>query len=84
MGAFSQPLSFVKARGATVMDPDGNVFIEMKGGTGVISVGHCNPLVVEAIQKQTAELMHAVDTPHPSKIELVSRLVSSAPGGSQI
>jgi 4-aminobutyrate aminotransferase / (S)-3-amino-2-methylpropionate transaminase / 5-aminovalerate transaminase len=36
--------------GATLTDSDGNQLIDFAGGIGVMSVGHCQPSVVQAIQ----------------------------------
>ncbi len=51
---------FVPARGAgsVVEDVDGNVFLDVNAGIAVTSTGHCHPTVVEAIQRQAAELIH--------------------------
>ncbi len=47
-----------RAEGATVVDVDGNTLLDFAGGIGVLAVGHCPPNVVEALQKQAAELIH--------------------------
>jgi len=47
-----------KAEGAAVVDVDGNTLLDFAGGIGVLAVGHCPPNVVEALQKQAAELIH--------------------------
>ena len=39
-------------------DVDGNVFLDVNAGIAVTSTGHCHPRVVEAIQRQAAELIH--------------------------
>jgi acetylornithine/N-succinyldiaminopimelate aminotransferase len=52
------PLTLVKGRGTKVWDEDGNQYLDSLAGIAVNSLGHCHPKVVEAIQKQSAELMH--------------------------
>src|ERR1700693_2091288 len=52
------PLVAKKGRGALVEDVDGNMFLDFAAGIAVVSTGHCHPRVVEAIQKQAAELIH--------------------------
>jgi 4-aminobutyrate aminotransferase/(S)-3-amino-2-methylpropionate transaminase len=47
-----------RAEGALVHDVDGNTFIDFVGGIGALAVGHCPPVVVEAVQQQTASLIH--------------------------
>ena len=52
------PLVAKSGRGAMVEDVDGNRFLDFAAGIAVVSTGHCHPRVVEAIQKQAAELIH--------------------------
>jgi 4-aminobutyrate aminotransferase/(S)-3-amino-2-methylpropionate transaminase len=52
------PVVAVKAEGAAVTDADGNTLLDFAGGIGVLAVGHCPPSVVEALQKQAADLIH--------------------------
>ncbi len=52
------PIAIVKAEGAAVTDADGNTFLDFAGGIGTLAVGHCPPNVVEAVQKQAADLIH--------------------------
>ena len=56
------PLVAKFGRGAMVEDVDGNVFLDFAAGIAVVSTGHCHPRVVEAIQKQAAELIHISGT----------------------
>ena len=56
------PLVAKSGRGAMVEDVDGNLFLDFAAGIAVVSTGHCHPRVVEAIQKQAAELIHISGT----------------------
>jgi 4-aminobutyrate aminotransferase / (S)-3-amino-2-methylpropionate transaminase / 5-aminovalerate transaminase len=50
---------FVEAGdGARVTDVDGNSFIDLAGGLGVLNVGRGNRRVLEAIKTQAAEFLH--------------------------
>jgi 4-aminobutyrate aminotransferase len=51
---------FVPRRGAgsVLEDVDGNRFLDLNAGIAVTSTGHCHPQVVEAVQRQAAELLH--------------------------
>jgi diaminobutyrate-2-oxoglutarate transaminase len=72
------PMAIVRAKGATVEDADGNLYIDFFGGAGVMNVGHSNRAVVQAVVKQIRELTHALDFPTPSRkllIEILSRLL---------
>ena len=76
------PLVAKSGRGAMVEDVDGNVFLDFAAGIAVVSTGHCHPSVVEAIQKQAAELIHISGTDFylPNLVELAERLARIAPG----
>jgi len=76
------PMVAKSGRGAMVTDVDGNVFLDFAAGIAVVSTGHCHPRVVEAIQKQAAELIHISGTDFylPNMVELAERLAAIAPG----
>lgn len=74
------PIAFEEGKGATVRDVDGNTYIDMFGGIGVLNVGHANPYVVEAVQEQSEKLVHTVDFPSQPRIELIEKLNEIAPG----
>lgn len=46
------------AKGATIIDVDGNELIDFAGGIGVVNAGHCPEPVVQAIQEQAAKYIH--------------------------
>jgi diaminobutyrate-2-oxoglutarate transaminase len=77
---FQIPLAPEKGLGATVMDADGNYYIDFSGGVGVLNVGHSNPEVVEAIKSQSEKLTHALDFPGAPRVMLSEKLVEIAPG----
>lgn len=51
-----------RAQGVWVEDVDGNILLDCNAGVAVCSTGHCHPEIVEAIQKQAAELIHMCGT----------------------
>lgn len=73
------PMALRRARGATVEDMDGNLYIDFFGGAGVMNVGHANPEILKAAQDQLAELSHALDFPNPSRKSLVESLLALLP-----
>ena len=77
------PIVWSRARGANVMDADGNVYIDMTAGFGVANVGHANPRVVAAVRRQSKALVHGLGDVHPNDVRarLVRRLAELAPGG---
>ncbi len=52
------PLVPKRGSGSVIEDVDGNLFLDLNAGIAVTSTGHCHPKVVEAIQRQAAELLH--------------------------
>ncbi len=75
------PVAFKEARGATIKDVDGNVYIDFFGGAAVVSAGHCNPIILKAIRKQESKLVHTLDLATPVREKLARRLVELAPSG---
>ncbi|MFC4360328.1 aspartate aminotransferase family protein [Halobium salinum] len=74
------PVAFEEGKGATVRDVDGNTYIDMFAGIGVLNVGHANPYVLDAVHKQADKLVHTVDFPTEARIELIEKLDEIAPG----
>jgi len=68
------PMALRRAKGATVEDMDGNIYIDFFGGAGVMGVGHSNPEVIQVTRNQLEELTHALDFPTPARRELVEAL----------
>ncbi|MGQ0814793.1 MAG: aspartate aminotransferase family protein [Gemmatimonadota bacterium] len=75
------PLFWAEARGANVRDVDGNTFIDLTSGFGVATAGHANVAVVNAIQRQSELLPHALGDVHPAdvKVRLLERLTEIVP-----
>ncbi|HEY9789129.1 MAG TPA: aminotransferase class III-fold pyridoxal phosphate-dependent enzyme [Candidatus Obscuribacterales bacterium] len=70
-----------KAKGSWIYDMNGDAYLDFATGIAVNSVGHCHPKVVEAVQKQAAELMHTSVTVHHKRyIELAKKLAELSPG----
>ena len=74
------PMAIRRAKGATVEDMDGNIYIDFFGGAGVMNVGHANPEVIKAASDQMGELTHSLDFPTSARKALVETLVSLLPG----
>lgn len=76
------PIAVAKASGAAVTDVDGNTLLDFAGGIGTLATGHCPPSVVNALQKQAADLIHmcSIVSSYESMIELAERLVEITPG----
>ncbi|MCF8094403.1 MAG: aspartate aminotransferase family protein [Desulfobacteraceae bacterium] len=75
------PLVFAEGKGATIKDPDGNIYIDITAGVAVNSVGRCHPRVVEAMKAQMDNLMHASDISNVRRTELAKKIADVMPGG---
>jgi len=51
------PVTLVKGQGARVWDEDGREYLDFVGGWAVDSLGHCHPVVVEAVTEQVQTLI---------------------------
>lgn len=70
----------VRGSGATLFDDRGREYIDCAAGIGVANVGHCHPVVVEALQRQVSELMVVPNTLYNDKrSRLLEKLVAAAP-----
>lgn len=76
------PVFWAEAAGANVVDVDGNRFIDLTAGFGVVAAGHGSGAVAEAVAGQARRLTHAMGDVHPAavKVELLERLAELAPG----
>ena len=79
--ALTFPVVAAEARGATLTDLDGNIFIDFAGGVGCLNVGHSHPRVVAAAQEQLERFAHTDYTVVPYEVytELSERLLALAP-----
>lgn len=53
-----KPVELVSGSGMEAFDDEGNAYLDFIGGIGVLSLGHCHPQVVAAIEDQAEKLMH--------------------------
>lgn len=52
------PLLPDHASGSDVVDTDGNHYLDLAGGIAVNALGHCHPVIVEALTTQANKLWH--------------------------
>jgi len=64
------PIFWQRARGANVWDADGNRYLDLTAAFGVANVGHTNPRVAAAVQRQSRKLLHAMGDVHPNELKL--------------
>jgi len=77
--ARGMPMALKRGRGATIEDADGNIYIDMFGGAGVMAVGHGHPDVLEAARQEIENVTHALDIPTESRAKLVKLLKELLP-----
>ena len=77
------PRMFVAAKDMHYTTAEGRQVLDGTAGLWCVNAGHCRPLIVEAIQRQAAELDYApaFQMGHPKAFELASRLATLAPAG---
>ncbi|MEK6597219.1 MAG: aspartate aminotransferase family protein, partial [Gemmatimonadota bacterium] len=71
-----------RAQGALIHDVDGNTFIDLVGGIGMLAVGHSPPGVVQAITAQAERLIHtcALVATYEPYVRLCELLNEMTPG----
>lgn len=71
-----------RADGGLVFDVDGNTFVDLAGGIGMLAVGHAQPQVVKAIQDQAAKYIHpcALVATYEPYVRLAETLNEITPG----
>ncbi len=71
-----------EAHGAILKDVDGNQLIDLGAGIGVVTIGHTNPGVVEAVSNQVAKLTHTLFTvtPYEPYVRAGELVTAHAPG----
>ena len=74
------PIGIDSARGATIKDVDGNLFIDWISGICVINLGHNNPFVTQAVKSQIDRIWHALEIPTEARIHFLEKLHSVLPG----
>lgn len=72
------PLYFSKAKGSTLIDADGNEFIDYVASWGAIIHGHADPDVHEAILS-AAENGTSYGAPHAGEIRLTEEILARVP-----
>ncbi len=77
------PRMFVSAKDMHYTTSDGRQVLDGTAGLWCCNAGHCRPKIVEAIQKQAAELDYApaFQMGHPVAFELANRIIDIAPKG---
>lgn len=77
-----EPLVIEKQEGSTIVDVDGNRYIDFAAGISVNNVGHRHPKVVKAISDQLDKFIHDAPTDYYDDIQwrLAKKLTEITPG----
>ena len=80
MGVFRRtPLLIVRGEGSRVWDEKGKAYLDLVAGWAVNSLGHCHPVVVEALRKQAATLIQTSNQYYTiPQLELAQLLVDNS------
>ncbi|MCH7752214.1 MAG: aspartate aminotransferase family protein [Planctomycetes bacterium] len=77
------PVALVRGEGSWVWDDSGNRYLDFFPGWGCNLLGHCPPAVVEAVQRQVAQLIHVPNTWHTELQGRWAKLLSERSFGGQ-
>jgi len=79
----SNPRLLTSAEGMYYKTQDGREILDAIAGLWCTNAGHCHPKIVEAVQKQVAELDYATafNMSHPKAFELAERISELTPEG---
>ena len=80
-----EPLAIVvdRASGAKIWDVNGREYLDLLSGIGVAGIGHCNPDVVAAVERQTSRYLHTLvygEGVQGPQVELARKLAEIVPG----
>lgn len=78
------PVAFESGSGCYLDDVDGNRYLDFSSGIYVASLGHCHPVVSDAVAGAAHRLMNCHDFPTPVRAEAQQRLAEIAPGDLSI
>ena len=74
------PVAFESGSGCTLVDADGNRYIDFSSGIYVTTLGHCHPKITGAVQKYAGQLMNCHDFTTEIKTRLVEKMAEILPG----
>lgn len=78
---YQEPLELTRGEGPWVWDSDGKRYLDAFGGVLTVSIGHANPIVVEAVVNQVRQISHTSTLyANAAQSNLAEKLASIAPG----
>jgi alanine-glyoxylate transaminase / (R)-3-amino-2-methylpropionate-pyruvate transaminase len=81
---YEEPVVITSGQGTRVRDVGGREYLDFFGGILTVSLGHCQPEVVQAIARQAGQLGH-VSTLYPTEnlVRVAERMARLTPGRLQ-
>jgi alanine-glyoxylate transaminase/(R)-3-amino-2-methylpropionate-pyruvate transaminase len=78
---YQEPLVLEEGFGVRVKDPEGREYLDLFSGILTVSVGHCNPRVIDATVAQMKKLGHISTLyAHEMQVEAARKIADIAPG----
>jgi 4-aminobutyrate aminotransferase-like enzyme len=68
-GEGQDPIVWARTLGCNVWDVDGNRFVDLTAGFGVVAAGHCNPFLCDVAGEQMRTHMHGMGDAFPGKVK---------------
>lgn len=82
---YKKPIMIVEGKMQYVWDDTGKRYLDGLGGIVTVSVGHCHPHVLKAINEQNATLQHSTTIYlQPRIAEFAEKLASKMPGNLKV
>ena len=78
------PICLVKGKGSRVWDLEGKVYLDFFPGWAVSGIGHCHPIVVNAIKEQAKKILHVANNFLNVKQAELAKTISEASFPSRI
>lgn len=78
---YEEPVVITRAEGTRVADLEGREYLDFFGGILTVSLGHCQPDVVEAVSHQIRKLGHTSTLyPTENQVRVAEKLAQLTPG----
>ena len=82
---YKRPIMIVEGRGQYLFDEKGRRYLDAFAGIVTVSVGHCHPHVMAAVNAQNARLQHTTTIYlHPNIAEYAQALAAKMPGDLKV
>ncbi|MGB3612067.1 MAG: aspartate aminotransferase family protein [Cellvibrio sp.] len=74
-----QPIAIVRGQGTHLWDADGRRYLDFIAGIATVSLGHCHPKVVAALEAQAKQLWHTANMVYTEpQVALAERIVANS------